>query len=149
MSGIVDALYQVKYNPFKYGEHIASFYSAVNGVDGNLLLVPLIIPLCSHPVYAQKIARANKKSSIWSIFKDRVQLYDLQERVDEFKGLAEQSMQYCLVNDWLSVESESLTVQYMEDTDAALTLQKTAVSLGKLFSGHSVVEIYAFLGVKP
>jgi len=149
MSGIVDALYRIKYNPFKYGEYLASFYSGAEDVENNLLLAPLVIPLCSHYFYANKLMKANKRSSIWSIFDDRTKLYDLQERVDEFNVLTEESIQYCLVNDLLIIENETLLLRPKEGLEATLTLQKNAVNLGKLFSGHSVFDIYAFLGVKP
>ena len=97
MTSIVNALYEVRFNPFKYGEYLASFYSILNETEENLLLAPLVIPICSHPLFATKLAKANVRSSIWSIFQERSQLYDLQERVDEFQILTEQSLQYCIV----------------------------------------------------
>lgn len=147
MSSIVDALYELKYNPFEYGAYIASFYTTADNTENNLLLAPLVIPLCSHPIFGDKLYSSNIRSTIWSIFKDRAKLYDLQERIDEFQGLTEQCIQYCLVNDWLSVDEESLTLS--SSTDSPFTIQKSAEKLGRLFGGHSVVEIYAFLGVKP
>ncbi len=149
MNSIIDALYQIKYNPFKYGEYMASFYSSLEGVENNLLLAPLVIPLCSHPLFAKKLGNANKKSSLWSIFDDRAKLYDLQERMYEFKDLTDQSIQYCLVNDWLTIESKKLSLRFLEDANKSLTLHRNAVNLGKLVSDHSVVETYAFLGVRP
>jgi hypothetical protein len=149
MSSVIDALYQLKYNPFKYGEYLTSFYSSLESLETTLLLAPLVIPLCSHPVFANKLRNANKRSSLWSIFDDRTNLYDLQERMDEFKGLTEQSIRYCLVNDWLAVDNENLALRYLSDTETIPAVQKNAVNLGKLISNHSVIEIYAFLGVKP
>jgi len=149
MSSVINALYQLKYNPFKYGEYLTSFYSSLESLENNLLLAPLVIPLCSHPVFANKLRNANKRSSLWSIFDDRTNLYDLQERMDEFKDLTEQSIRYCLVNDWLVVDDENLTLRYSSDTETIPVIQKNAVNLGKLISSHSVVEIYAFLGVRP
>lgn len=58
MSSVIDALYQLKYNPFKYGEHIASFYSTIQNVEKNLLLAPLIIPLCTHPTFGTSLSSA-------------------------------------------------------------------------------------------
>jgi hypothetical protein len=149
MSSIVDALYELKYNPFQYGAYLVSFYNAVGESENNLLLAPLVIPLCSHPIYGQKLFNSNLRSTIWSVFEDRTKLYDLQERIDGFQALTEQSIQYCLVNDWLSVDEQSLTLCACDVSDSEFTNQKSAEKLGRLFSGHSVVEIYAFLGVKP
>jgi len=149
MSSIVDALYELKYNPFEYGAYLASFYIAVGESENNLLLAPLVIPLCSHPLFGQKLFNSNVRSTIWSIFDDRAKLYDLQERIDGFQALTEQSIQYCLANDWLSIDEHSLALRAYGESDSVFTNQKGAEKLGRLFSGHSVVEIYAFLGVKP
>lgn len=149
MSSIVDAFYELKYNPFDYGKYIASFYTMTNDMKDNLLLAPLVIPLCSHPIFSSKLYNSNIKSSIWSIFNDRTQLYDLQERIEEFQSLTEQSIQYCLVNDWLSIDEVNLALRYCEDPSSSFTVQKSAEKLGRLFNGHSIIEIYVFLGVKP
>ncbi|EGR3412406.1 hypothetical protein VXK10_002912 [Vibrio parahaemolyticus] len=153
MSSIIDALYELKYNPFEYGAFLASFYTTIDECENNLLLAPLVIPLCSHPVFGKKISRAvfgiRKQSSIWSIFDDRTQLYDLQERIDGFQELTEQSIHYCLINDWLSIDAQNLSLRTCDNFDVAFTNKKNAEKLGRLFSGQSVLDIYAFLGVKP
>jgi len=149
MSSIVDTLYELKYNPFEYGPHIASFYTATVESENNLLLATLVIPLCSHPVFGQKLFNSNRRSTIWSVFSDRTKLYDLQERIDGFKTLTDQCIQYCLINDWLSVNEQNLSILPCDGSDSEFTYQKSAEKLGRLFNGHSVVEVYAFLGVKP
>jgi len=153
MSSIVNALYELKYNPFEYGSYLASFYTCLEESENNLLLAQLVIPLCSHPVFSKKISGAvfgeKKQSSIWSVFDDRAKLYDLQERIDGFQALTEQCIQYCLVNDWLSVNEQRLSLTKCDEVASNFITQKTAEKLGRLFSGQSVVEIYAFLGVKP
>ncbi|MBL4765740.1 MAG: hypothetical protein JKX67_10780 [Colwellia sp.] len=149
MSSIIEALYELKYNPFKYGSYLASFYASAGESDNNLLLAPLVVPLCSHPFFGQKLINSNVRSTIWSVFDDRSKLYDLQERVDGFQVLTEQCIQYCLINDWLFVDEQSLSLRSFEEADSVFTNQKRAEKLGRLFCGHSVVEIYSFLGVKP
>ena len=153
MSSIIDALYELKYNPFEYSHYLASFYAVIDESENNLLLAPLVIPLCSHPVFGKKISGAvfgsKRQSSIWSIFDDRTKLYDLQERIDGFQTLTELCIQYCLVNDWLSVNEQNLSLRKNEGTNLVYINQTSAEKLGRLFCGHSVVEIYAFLGVKP
>ncbi|MBU1417370.1 MAG: hypothetical protein KKI15_02675 [Proteobacteria bacterium] len=149
MSSIVDALYELKYNPFEYGVHLASFYKAVDESENNILLAPLVIPLCSHPFFGQKLFNSNKRSTIWSVFDERTKIYDLQERIDRFQALTEQCVQYCLINDWLTLNEQSLSLSACVGSDSAFTSQRSAEKLGRLFSGHSVVEIYSFLGVKP
>ncbi|EEJ8589091.1 hypothetical protein YR33_001735 [Salmonella enterica subsp. enterica] len=149
MSSIISALYEVKYNPFEYGAYMASFYSSLNELENNIIFSPLVIPLCSHPVYNTKILNSNVKSTIWSVFDDRSKNYDLQERIDNFQKLTEQCIQFCLTNDWLYVDEDNLALRVSEELKSTFVSQKSAEKLGRLFSGHSVVEIYAFLGVKP
>lgn len=149
MSSIVDALYELKYNPFEYGPYLASFYTSLDESENNLLLAQLVIPLCSHPIYSHKLQKSNIRSSIWSVFDNRTNLYDLQERIDGFQVLTEQCIQYCLVNDWLSVNKQQLSLTKCDGVNSNIISQKSAEKLGRLFSGHSVIEIYAFLGVKP
>jgi hypothetical protein len=149
MSSIVEALYELKYNPFEYGAYLASFYASAGESENNILFAPLVVPLCSHPVFGQKLFNSNVRSTIWSVFNDRSKLYDLQERINGFQELTEQCIQYCLINDWLSVDEHSLSLRAFAEADSVFSNQKRAEKLGQLFSGHSVVEIYAFLGVKP
>ncbi len=149
MSSIIDALYELKYNPFEYGPYLASFYTSIEESENNFLLAPLVTPLCSHPIFSQKLFNSNKRSTIWSVFDDRIKLHDLQERIDGFQTLTEQCVQYCLINDWLSVNEQSLSLRKCPNSDSVFTSHKSAEKLGRLFNGHSVVEIYAFLGVKP
>lgn len=153
MNSIVDALYELTYNPFEYGPYLASFYTNLEEIENNLLLAPLVIPLCSHPILGRKISNAvfgaRLQSSIWTIFDDRTTLYDLQERIDGFQILTEQSIQYCLINDWLTVNKQNLSLHACDGSDSAFTNKKSAEKLGRLFSDLSVVEIYALLGVKP
>lgn len=149
MSSIVDALYELKYNPFEYGPYLASFYTHLDDSENSLLLAQLVIPLCSHPVYSHKLLNSNKRSSIWTVFDDRAKLYDLQERIDGFQDLTEQCIQYCLINDWLWINEQKLSLGKRDGADSVFVHKKCAEKLGRLFSGHSVVEIYAFLGVKP
>lgn len=153
MTTIVDALYELKYNPFEYGAYLATFYTAIDEAQNNLLLAPLVIPLCSHPIFGKKISGAvfgdKRQSTIWSIFDDRTKLYDLQERVNAFQTLTEQCIDFCLINDWLSVDDQNISIHASSDSESIFTNHKCSEKLGRLLSGHSVVEIYAFLGVKP
>lgn len=149
MSSIVDALYELKYNPFEYGPYFTSFYKVLGDTENNILFAPLIIPLCSHPAFEQKIINSNVRSSIWSVFDDRTKLFDLQERIEVFQVLTEQCIRYCLVNDWLVVNEANLSFGTSDHKNQEIMLPKISERLGRLFKEHSVVEIYAFLGVKP
>lgn len=153
MSSIIDSLYLLKYNPFRFSEHLVSFYSSINQVEHNLILAPIVIPLCTHSIFESRLQGAifgeNKKSTMWSIFNDKAKFYGLQERIEEFKYITAQSIQYCLINDWLIIDTESLTLHSEKKQNKSITSQKSAINLAKLFSNHSVMEIFDFLGVQP
>lgn len=66
MSSIIDSLYLLKYNPFRFSEHLVSFYSSINQVEHNLILAPIVIPLCTHSIFESRLQGAifgeNKKA---------------------------------------------------------------------------------------
>lgn len=134
MTSIVEALYELKYNPFEYGEYIASFYTTIGTQENNILLAPLVIPLCSHPVFGKKLSNSISTSTIWSVFDDRIKLFDLQERIDGFLKLTEECIQFCLANDWLSVSRENLYFSACDKADSAFINRKSAQKLGRLLS---------------
>lgn len=141
----IDALYTIKYNPFKYGEYLSTFYAELIGVKQNLLLSPLLIPLFTHPVFKQKLKNIKSTSSLHTIFSNSKELYDLQERVDTLRILTSESIQYCLLNQWLDTDIDNLSVYSVQETRNI----KIAKNLARLFSNHSIYEIYMILGVKP
>ncbi|HGO5857396.1 TPA: three component ABC system middle component [Mannheimia haemolytica] len=148
---MIDAIYQIQYNPFKYGEYIYRFYSNLPKYQNNILLLPLIIPLCSHSYYANKINGSNTRSSLLTIFENKKELYDLQERIDTLRLLSTQSLQYCLSKEWLELKIDELNV-YGNPLDKKLVKQfnqdsKVAEKLALLFGRYSVDEIYSYLGV--
>lgn len=149
---MIDAIYHIQYNPFKYGEYIYLFYSNLPEYQNNILLLPLIIPLCNHPEYVQKIKKSNKNSSLLTIFKNKKELYDLQERIDTLRLLSTQSLQYCLSKEWLELKIDELNA-YANPLDKKIVKQfnqdsKVAEKLALLFGRYSVDEIYSYLGVK-
>lgn len=152
---IVDAIYHIKYNPFKYGEYIYCFYRHLENHDENILLLPLVIPLCTHyQFYAKKISRArfgSKQSDhIYSVFGNREYLYDLQDRVDNLKGISMLSLEYCLNQKWLYINLDDLNIYPGDDMDVKNFGKelKVAQNLAILFSKSSIDEIYSFLGVR-
>jgi hypothetical protein len=159
---LVDALYEIKYNPFTYSKVITRFY-ANNDTHENLLLLPLIIPLCSHPNLELK--KHDSDSTLWTRFpkeqkkskEQKKTLLDLQERIDFFESLSRQCLDYALMNDWITIDANELKItvlldqEKVEEHKVAITekIVKNSENLGKLFSGYSVKNIYQFLGVHP
>lgn len=149
---MIDAVHTYYYNPFKFGSHIVSFYNSLEEVEQNLLLLPLIIPICSHPELSKKlnivISSGRSPSTFFTKFDNPKEFYGLQERIDALKGLSTQSLSYCIVNDWVTVDKSSLRVIDTENYDKT-HINKQAKNLGRLFSGLSINEIYKGLRVSP
>lgn len=150
MSNLIEDLYTIKHNPFKYSEYIYSFYSGFGEEDNNFLFFPLIIPLSTYSFLNDKLEYAQfgekRQSSLWSIFPDKSYFYDLQDRVDEFCTLSQLSFMYCLTNDWLTIDTDNLSVKTNPQTNCKQI--KSALNLGKLMKSYSIIEIQSFLGVK-
>ena len=145
----IDALYLAKYNPFKYGKYLADFYSELTGIEKNSLLLPILIPLFTHPFFKTKIETSTVRSSIHTIFFNNYkELYDLQDRVDTLRTLTSDSIQYCLVNEWLEINIDTLSFLPIQSNSRKKQI-RVAKNLAKLFSNHSVYEIYTSLGIKP
>ena len=145
----IDALYLAKYNPFKYGKYLADFYSELTGIEKNLLLLPILIPLFPHPFFKTQIETSTVRSSLHTIFfKNYNELYDLQDRVDTLRTLTSDSIQYCLVNEWLETDINSLSFIPIQRKNSKKRI-RVAKNLAKLFSNRSIYEIYISLGIKP
>ena len=151
MKSLIDHYYVLNYNTFSSAPLLLEFYKELKGVSQNLLLAHLVIPICNHPAIGDSISRAmfgeKRRSTIWSIFDDYSKLYDLQDRVNEL-----QSLQYAYENELINIDYKSLTIRFndqIKPNDADPTKLKAAQKLGKLFSNHSLIEIYNHLKIKP
>ena len=145
----IDALYLAKYNPFKYGKYLADFYSELTGVEKNSLLLPILIPLFTHPFFKTKIETSNVRSSMHTVFFNNCkELYDLQDRINTLRILTSDSIQYCLVNEWLETDISTLSFIPVQTKNSEKKI-RVAKNLAKLFSNRSVYEIYISLGIKP
>lgn len=145
----IDALYLAKYNPFKCGKYLADFYSELTGVEKNSLLLPILIPLFTHPFFKTKIETSNVRSSMHTVFFNNCkELYDLQDRINTLRILTSDSIQYCLVNEWLETDISTLSFIPVQTKNSEKKI-RVAKNLAKLFSNRSVYEIYISLGIKP
>lgn len=151
MSSVIESLYEIKYNPFIFGDVFVSFYSSLENVEKNFLLAPLLIPLYSYANVRSSVENAvfgeKKRSSIWTVFKDRTLFSDLQERMEKFKKLTEESILYCMSNDWLSIDADLLSVTVKQDVHGFPNNNKVAKNLSKLLKGMSLEDVFTFFEV--
>lgn len=156
ITSLADCYFVLKNNAFTAAPLIALFYKNLKSVNQNLLLAQFVLPLCMHPEYGVKIERAvfgvNRKSSIWTIFDDKKELYDLQERIDELKMITNLSLQHSINNEWLSIDTRIFHITHNEKEThkySKTSMNKRSINLGRLFSSLSIYEIYSFFGVIP
>lgn len=145
---ILDAIYEVKHNPFKYAEYIASFYnSKVSEIENNVLLLPLVLPICTHSIYGKK--RITSRSNLQSTFANHlIDFYDLKELIQFFKPLSKDSFYYCLSLNALNLDEQNMKVRYVQSKEVIFSEIQQAKNLGdKLFSQYSVNDIYSFFEV--
>lgn len=129
----IEAIYTVKFNPFKYANYIYSFYNSLGIGKNSLLLSYVIIPICSHPTLSKKIENAKPKTSnLYTIFNNRNELYDLQERIEHLRELTNESLQYCIINDFIEIDFKDLSI-YTHPIN--LNLEKVPKKLGGYLKG--------------
>ena len=165
MISAAQALYQAKYHPFQYADILASFYQHLEQVPQNLLLLQLLIPLYSQPQMRKAFENSNKKSVLYSIFQGKDQtskksrqyyLRDLQQRIEHFQATSLQALQYCVIKQWLVVDSHQLEIQpawqpstHRKGCSPPWRIEKSMKNLALRMSHHSIMDIYQLLGVRP
>lgn len=144
---LIDSLYEVEYNPFQYGSTIASFYSSFFGVKNSILLLPLIIPVCTHPHLRRKIVHGKSSSRLETLFSSHIEYCDLTERIVAFRKLSFDSLLVAVANDWLTIDVKNLSIH--PGLNLTFSQDKVASKLAALFLNREFSEILFFLGVSP
>lgn len=154
MISIVDAYYHTKYNPFNLAPLLYNFFDELSGHAGNLIFAQIVIPICTHNELKAKLEKSQfgpqNKSSLWKRFDDKAQFCDLQERLDSFKNLTSQTLQYAMLNEWIHIDEELLSVTTLERPESSsFETTKCAINLAKLIKDLTPIEVYSTLGVLP
>lgn len=157
MQSLADCYYLLANNPFVAAPVIAGFYISLEKVDQNLLLAPIVLPLSTHPEHSTNLFNAKltgkNPSSIYTLFnKEKKNLFDLQEWVDEFRGLTYSALQHAYNNGWIVIDSEKFNVskgyEPLPQNSINSKQYKSAVKLAHIVGNLSSFEIYNYLGVR-
>lgn len=142
-------LFDLQHNPFIYAPYIATFYHNLSGSEQTILLAPLIIPTCIHPNLQEKIEHSTSRSSIFTIFKEPKLYFDLVDRIKCFQQITLESIELCVTNNWLTVDTINLNFATPRPKYVTWNEILVARKLALLLSGFKPVEIFNVLGVPP
>ena len=154
MSKIVNNYYILYNNPFLLSDVIIEFYKNYETKQSReLLLSYLVFPFTLYEVSIEALQRANGKRSIRSFIKSTDRLYGLQSRIQEFKDLTNQCLQFA-IDQGLIVIKQDLTIEITElgqSVGKNDTIKKhllASANLAKMFSGVELVSVFRQLGIK-
>jgi len=156
MSKYTENLYTIHNNIFVLTPLFIEFYSNLQVTPKNILLSYLVLPLVLYEQSQQKIKTSNSRSSIHSFLnskeKDkRENVYGLPERVEEYKAITNQCLQYALDNNWIEIDKDLRVNVIEKQSNKIPNLQDAFIASKKLcniFQDLDVVTIYKALGVK-
>jgi len=156
MNKYIESLSKVHNNVFVLTPLFIAFYKNVEPKPNNILLSYLVLPLVLYKVSQNKIRRSNARSNIYTFLNSkekskRANVYGLPERVQEYKNITNQCLQYAIDNNWLQI-NEDLSVNVLEEqNNKSNNLEvafKASQKLYNIFKDLEVIEIYRLLGVK-
>ncbi|SRR6266702_1199208 len=155
MNNAIDCYATLYFNPFVLAPIVRAFYEKAHAQPKNILLSYLVLPMVLTESTQESsktfLINSNSASSLRTFCKDASRLHGLPERVQEFRSLCQQCIQYLLdveeifINEDLSVLVKSSRLNSSICPDGTI---KAAQKLGDLFAEMDVVSIYRMLGVK-
>ena len=152
MSEIINNTHTLFSNTFILTPIILSFYEGYCGQKKDVLLAYLILPLLLHEKSRCNIFNARKSSRITKVTSDKDSIAGLPLRVEEYKQITNQCLQYAIdckmihVNEYMQVEVSDVynpsPIGFLNEHHRA------AKKLNNIFNTHDVVTIYKLLGIK-
>jgi hypothetical protein len=151
MGKLVDSIYQIHNNPFVLAPLFCTSFKEIQTQEKNVLLAYLVLPLVLHEESKKWLINAKSTSSIHSFNKKNANISGLPERVQLYKNLTNQCLQYAIDNRIIRI-NENLTIIVLKTENTTLDnleeSKKAAAKLYKIFKDLDVVAIYRLLGVK-
>lgn len=145
----------LSFNPFFLSSILQHFLSGYGKKQPEFHLLYLVFPVIFYKSSREFLLRANKKSSIFSMFLDdvesRILLGGIQERYFYFKELTSQAI-VVAVNDGSIGIGEQITLLNKVDYKSVKAVElrsyyRAAHYLGVIFSRTSCIDIFRKLGV--
>lgn len=156
MNKFIDSVYKIHNNPFVLTPLIVKFYEQLEKKPNNILLAYLVLPLVLNERSKQTLRTARLTSSIHTFIDSsdkskRENVFGLPERIQNYKEITNQCIQYAIDNQWISVK-EDLSIEFLKKVDNKVENLnqsfKASSNLHKIFRDLDVVTIYRLLGVK-
>jgi hypothetical protein len=151
MSEFVDSIYQIHNNPFVLAPLFVEFFRHIQPKPKNILLAYLVLPLVLHEDSKQWLFRAKTTSSIHTFSNKKENLFGLQERIQLYKDLTNQCIQYAIDNQMIKISGNLIVEVLTTENETVENLNKSlkaSSNLHKIVRDLDVVAIYRLLGVK-
>lgn len=151
MSNAIQSLGALHNNPFIFAPLFSPFYKSLGEKPKSFLLSYLVLPLVLYPKSRTFLVGARSTSSLRTLMGKKERIYGLDERIAEYRGLTNTSLQNAVDMGVLQV-GEKLSVDVVSDwtTDPMCSPDqlKAASNLGILFAPFDVPTVYRMIGVK-
>lgn len=151
MSNAIQSLGVLHNNPFIFAPLFSPFYKSLGEKPKSFLLSYLVLPLVLYPKSHTFLVRAKSTSSLRTLMGEKERIYGLDERIAEYRGLTNTSLQHAVdmgvlqVGDNLSVNVVS---DWTNDPMGSSDQLKAASKLGLLLAPFDVPTVYRMIGVK-
>ena len=151
LSNAIQSLGVLHNNPFIFAPLFSQFYKSLGEKPKSFLLSYLVLPLVLYPKSRAFLENVRSTSSLRTLMSKRGRIYGLDERIAEYRGLTNISLQYAVDMGTLQV-GENISVDVVSDwtNDPMCSPDqlKAASNLGHLFAPFDVPTIYRTFGVK-
>ncbi len=151
MSKYIDSIYKTHNNVFIFTPLIVNFYNNLEVTQKNILLAYLVLPMTLHKDSRNTLKNARTTSSIHTYRNKKDNLFGLPERVQNYKEITNNCLQYALNQKWLQM-NEDLSIDVLKNQGNNLgnldISYKASSNLCKVFKNMEVVTIYKLLGIK-
>ena len=152
MSNAIQSLGALHNNPFIFAPLFSPFHKSLGNKPKSILLSYLVLPFVLYPESRTFLAKkAISTSSLRTLMSERGRIYGLDERIAEYRGLTNTSLQHAVDMGVLKVgENLSVDVVYDWTTDPMCSPDQlnAASKLGLLLAPFDVPTVYRMIGVK-
>jgi len=145
-----DHIYTLRRTPFALAPVIHTFYDHWDGVEKDVLLSYLILPLITYKPIRNFLSNSNRKSSIRTLTQEASRIVGLELRLEEFKPITNAALLILTSEKSIALNEDMsvTTLGKIREENADESLLKLARKLAVILTGENVVSIYRTLGLK-
>lgn len=145
-----DHIYTLRRTPFALAPVIHTFYDHWDGVEKDVLLSYLILPLITYKPIRNFLSNSNRKSSIRTLTQEASRIVGLELRLEEFKPITNAALLILTSEKSIALNEDMsvTTLGKIREENADESLIKLARKLAVILTGENVVSTYRTLGLK-